>query len=141
MRLFGGVDQQKKERERAGRHRALRDAESVDQSEQPVKGRRVFVAVPPAASGDTQALDDRERLVTFEPTDHSSECARKPPDIVVEREIFFARSGRVWHRGKLPQTGVLVKAAFLYSQTAKEDYLRGAFSGAAIGYGLVLKAI
>jgi hypothetical protein len=103
MCLLGGVDQQKKERERAGCHSALRDGESVDQLEQPVEGWRVFVAVPPTAGCDPQPFDDRERLVTFEPPDYSSECARKPPDIVVEREIFFARSGRVWHGGKIPQ--------------------------------------
>jgi hypothetical protein len=59
--------------------------------------------VPPAAGRDPQSLDDRERLVTFEPPDYSSECARKPPDIVVEREVFFTRSSRVWHGGKIPQ--------------------------------------
>jgi hypothetical protein len=103
MRLLGGVDQEEKERERAGRHCALRDCESVDQPQQPFEGRRVFGAMPPGSGRDPQSLDDRERLVTFEPPNYSSECARKPPNILVEREIFFARSCRVWHGGKIPQ--------------------------------------
>jgi hypothetical protein len=110
VRLLGGVDKQKKERERACRHSALRDGESVDQPQQPVEGWRVFVAVPPTASRDPQSLDDRERLVTFEPPDYASECARKPPDVLVEREIFFARSGRVWHGRKIPQSSASEKA-------------------------------
>jgi hypothetical protein len=81
----------------------LRDGKSVDQPEQPIEGWRVFVAVPPGSGRNPQSFDDRERLVTFEPEDYSSESARKPPDVVVEREIFFARSGRVWHGGKIPQ--------------------------------------
>jgi hypothetical protein len=100
MRLLGGVDQQEEERERAGRHCALRDGESVDEPEQPLEGGRIFGAMPPGSGGDPQPLDDREGLVTFEPADYSSESARKPPDVLVEGEIFCTRSGRVWHASR-----------------------------------------
>ena len=103
VRLLGGVDQQEEEGESAGRHSALRDGESVDQPKQPLEGWRVFGAMTTGSGGDPQPLDDRERLVTLEPADYSSESARKPPDILVEREIFCTRSGRVWHGGKIPQ--------------------------------------
>jgi hypothetical protein len=141
VRLFGGVDQQEKERERAGRHSALGDGESVDQPEQPVEGWRVRIAVAPGPSRDTQPLDDRERLVTFEPPDYPPEGARKPPDILVEREIFFARSSRVWHGVKIPQSSASEKGNNYKLQTATEDYLPGAMSGAACGRGPVVGEI
>jgi hypothetical protein len=87
--------------------------------------------VAPAAGRDPQSLDNRERLVTFEPPDYSSECARKPPDIVVEREVFFTRSGRVWHGVKIPQSSASEKGNNYKLQTATEDYLPGAMGGAA----------
>jgi hypothetical protein len=109
VRLFGSVDQQEKERECAGRHRALGDGESVDQPEQPVESWRVRSTVAPGPGRNPQPLDDRERFVTFESQDDPPEGARKPPDIVVEGEIFFARSGRVWHGVKIPQNNTSEK--------------------------------
>jgi hypothetical protein len=133
VRLFGSVDQQKKERERPSRHGALRYGESVDQPEQPVERWRVWIPVATGPGRDPKAFDDRERLVTFESPDYPSEGARKPPDIVVEGEIFFARSGRVWHGGKIPQTSASEKGK--RCKTATEDYLPGAMGGPAYGWG------
>jgi hypothetical protein len=75
----------------------LRHAESVDQLEQLVEGGRVWRTVPPGPRRDAQLLDGRERLVTLEPLDDPPERAGKPPNIVVEWEVFFSGRSRRGH--------------------------------------------
>jgi hypothetical protein len=60
MSLLGGVDQQKEERERARRHRALLDRQAVDPAEQLFEGRSIALVVTPRAGRDTELLDNLE---------------------------------------------------------------------------------
>jgi len=66
--------------------------------------------VPSGPRRDAQPLDDRERLVTLEPPDDPPERAGKPPNIVVEWEIFctsWRREGKAFHRAiNLPDFGL-----------------------------------
>src|ERR1700730_2328097 len=94
VRLFGGVDQQEKEGEGAGRHRAVRDAESVDLPQQVVEGWSVGIAVPTGARGDSETLHDRERFVTLEASDYATKRASQPANVIVEGKIFFSWRSR-----------------------------------------------
>ena len=58
VRLLGGVDQQKEEREGARRHSALFDGESVDLAQDPIEVGRAALTVTARAGCDTQRLDD-----------------------------------------------------------------------------------
>jgi hypothetical protein len=86
--LFGGVDQEKKERECTGRHRALLYGESVYLAEKVLEGRRVTVAVASSARGNAQLLDNLERLLAFETLDNAPECTGKPANVLMEREVL-----------------------------------------------------
>jgi hypothetical protein len=103
VRLLGGVDQQEKEGEGAGRHGAVRDAESVDLFQQVVEGRSVGIAVPTGAGCHAQPLDDRERLVTLEASDYATKRASQPANVIVEGKIFFSWGSRRWHGVKILQ--------------------------------------
>jgi len=90
MSLLGGVDQQKEECERARRHRALLDRQTVDPLEKLFEGRSIALAVTPRAGRDAKLLDDLERFLSLEPLDHPAECGGEPADILVEREVLGA---------------------------------------------------
>jgi hypothetical protein len=115
MRLLRGVDQEEKESESARRHRAIRNAQPVNQLEEVIEGRRVGVAVAPAARRNAQSLDDREGLVTLEAPDDPPERAGEPANVVVEWEVFFTgwgRFGKAYHRGEnLPRFRVYADRA------------------------------
>jgi hypothetical protein len=95
MSLLGGVDQQKEERERPRRHRALLYRKTVDPAHKLLDGRSIGVVVTPRARRDTKLLDDLECFPSLEPLDHPAECGGEPADIFVEREVFGAS---LWSR-------------------------------------------
>jgi hypothetical protein len=60
MRLLGGVDQEKEERERARGHGALLDRQAVDPAEKLFEGGSTAVTMTPRAGRDAELFDDLE---------------------------------------------------------------------------------
>ena len=106
VRLLGGVDEQKEQRKRARRHRAVLYGEPVDLSQQLVETRRPGVAVTARPCRYAKLFNDLEGLLSIEPPDDSAESAGKPTNIFVQRKVFFSRRSRRWHGRKIPQTAV-----------------------------------
>jgi hypothetical protein len=90
MRLLGGVDQEKEERERASRHRALFHTEIVDRAEEIFEGASIGIAVAAGACRHSQVLHNLECLLSFQPLDYASECGGEPTDILVKGDVFRA---------------------------------------------------
>jgi len=90
MSLFGGVDQQKEKRERACRHCALFDRQTVDPLEKLFEGCCIAVTMTACAGRDSELFDDLERLLSLEPLNHPTEGGGEPADIFVEREVLWA---------------------------------------------------
>jgi hypothetical protein len=92
--LFGGVDEQKEERERARNDGALRYTERVDLTQQIVERRSSPLAVTASPRSGAKALDDLERLLSLESLNDASQRAGQPANIFVERNVFSSRGHR-----------------------------------------------
>jgi hypothetical protein len=94
----------------------LFNCEPVDLMQDAVEIGCAALAVPARASGHTQLFDDLKRSFALEPPDDATESSGEPPNVLVERKIFFSRRSRRWHGLKIPHYAPLPPppAAFMW---------------------------
>ena len=105
MGLLGGVDQQEEKRERSRRQSALLDRETVDLPQQLVEAGGAGLAMPARPCRNSQLFDDPECFLSFQPSNHPSEGAGKPANVLVQRKVFFSRRSWRWHGWKYRTPG------------------------------------
>ena len=92
MHLFGGVDEQEEQRERAGGHSTQRERQRVHHMEQRLERGRTIVRSPARARQATQRIHGGEGFFALEPTDNAAECCGETPNVFVERKVYIACS-------------------------------------------------
>ena len=98
MHLLGGIDQEEEQRERSSSDARQVRGELRCVLDQLIETWSSRLTVPSRAAARSQAVDNRESLITFQSLDDPSESAAEIPDVLVKRKIFapdFVPSRRV----------------------------------------------
>jgi hypothetical protein len=93
MHLLGGVDQEEKERERAGDDRRGVQRQPIDEAEKTVEIRGVGAFVPSRTARDAEPFDGVEARLALDAPNDVPERARQQADVLAERSLLGAWLG------------------------------------------------